>query len=76
MVTIVFTKLKNGLIYFYDLKSKSFVKKPGQDSLIILNNIDKKHIVWENSDSIIKDLGDGIINLEFRTKMNTLGQVF
>jgi 3-hydroxyacyl-CoA dehydrogenase len=69
-----FYKIENGLIYFYDLKSKSFVKKPGQDSLIILNNIDKKHIVWENSDSIIKDLGDGIINLEFRTKMNTLGQ--
>ena len=69
-----FYKIENGLIYYYDLKSKSFVKKPGQDSLIILNNIDKKHIVWENSDSVIKDLGDGIINLEFRTKMNTLGQ--
>jgi len=69
-----FYKIENGIIYYYDLKSKSYVKKPGQDSLIILNNIDKKNIVWENSDSIIKDIGDGIINLEFRTKMNTLGQ--
>jgi len=69
-----FYKIENGIIYYYDLKSKSYIKKPGQDSLIILNNIEKKNIIWENKDSIIKDIGDGIINLEFRTKMNTLGQ--
>ena len=28
----------------------------------------------DSSDSIIKDLGDGVLNIEFRTKMNTLGQ--
>ena len=69
-----FYKIENGIIYYYDLKSKSYIKKPGQDSLIILNNIEKKNIIWENKDSIIKDIGDDIINLEFRTKMNTLGQ--
>ena len=42
--------------------------------MIILNNLDKNSILWENPDSVIKDLGDGVINLEFRTKMNTLGQ--
>ena len=36
--------------------------------------MDKSSTVWENSDSVIKDIGGGIINLEFRTKMNTLGQ--
>ena len=69
-----FYNIENGKINYYDLNSKTFITKPGQDSLIILNNLDKSSIVWENSDSVIKDLGDGIINLEFRTKMNTLGQ--
>jgi 3-hydroxyacyl-CoA dehydrogenase len=69
-----FYNIENGKINYYDLESKTFIIKPGQDSLIILNNLDKSSIVWENSDSVIKDLGDGIINLEFRTKMNTLGQ--
>jgi len=69
-----FYNIENGKINYYDLDSKTFIIKPGQDSLIILNNLDKSSIVWENSDSVIKDLGDGIINLEFRTKMNTLGQ--
>jgi len=69
-----FYNVENGKISYYDLNSKSFIKKPGQDSLIILNNLDKSSILWENPDSVIKDLGDGVINLEFRTKMNTLGQ--
>ena len=69
-----FYKIENGKINYYDLNSKSFLIKPGQDSLIILNNLNKSSIVWENSDSIIKDLGDGVLNIEFRTKMNTLGQ--
>ena len=69
-----FYKVENRKIYYYDLNTKSFIIKPGQDSLIILNNINKSSIIWENSDSVIKDIGDEIINLEFRTKMNTLGQ--
>ena len=69
-----FYKVENMKIHYYDLNTKSFILKPGQDSLIILKNINKSSIVWENSDSVIKDIGDEIINLEFRTKMNTLGQ--
>ncbi|SVA06923.1 uncharacterized protein METZ01_LOCUS59777, partial [marine metagenome] len=69
-----FYKVENRKIYYYDLNTKSFIIKPGQDSLIILNNLNKSSIIWENSDSVIKDIGDEIINLEFRTKMNTLGQ--
>jgi 3-hydroxyacyl-CoA dehydrogenase len=69
-----FYKTENGKISFYDLVSKSFLVKPGQDSLIILNNLNKSSVVWENTDSVIKDIGDGILNIEFRTKMNTLGQ--
>lgn len=69
-----FYKIENGKINYYDLSSRSFVIKPGQDSLIILNNLNKSSIVWENSDSTIKDIGDEVLNIEFKTKMNTLGQ--
>jgi 3-hydroxyacyl-CoA dehydrogenase len=31
--------------------------------------------VWSNSGGIITDLGDGILNLEFQSKMNTIGDV-
>jgi 3-hydroxyacyl-CoA dehydrogenase len=44
--------------------------KFGQDDFIILNNIrERKNIVVV----VITDLGDGIINLEFLSKMNTIG---
>ena len=69
-----FYRVENDIINYYDINTKSFLAKPGQDSLIILKNLNKSSIIWENSDSVISDIGDGIINLEFRTKMNTLGQ--
>lgn len=68
-----FYTIKNGATYYYDIPSKSQVKKPGQDSFIILDNIRKSNEVWKNTGSVIEDLGDGILNLEFRSKMNTIG---
>lgn len=68
-----FYTIKNGATYYYDIPSKSQVKKPGQDSFIILDNIRKSNEVWKNSGTVIEDLGDGIVNLEFRSKMNTIG---
>lgn len=68
-----FYTIKDGATYYYDLASKSQKKVHGQDAFIILNNIRESKKIWSNSDSIIQDLGDGIINLEFRSKMNTIG---
>ncbi|AXG75044.1 3-hydroxyacyl-CoA dehydrogenase/enoyl-CoA hydratase family protein [Flavobacterium arcticum] len=68
-----FYTVKEGNTYYYDIESKSQKKVPGQDSFIILNNIRESKKVWSNSDAIIQDLGDGILNLEFQSKMNTIG---
>ncbi|HEX9981015.1 MAG TPA: 3-hydroxyacyl-CoA dehydrogenase/enoyl-CoA hydratase family protein [Flavobacterium sp.] len=68
-----FYTIKDGATYFYDISSKTYKKIPGQDAFIILNNIRENKKIWENSDAVIEDLGDGIINLEFRSKMNTIG---
>jgi len=68
-----FYTIKEGATYYYDIDSKSQKKIPGQDAFIILNNIRDTKKVWGNSDSTLFDLGDGILNLEFHSKMNSIG---
>lgn len=68
-----FYSVKEGATLVYDIQSKSFVKKPGQDAFIILDNIRKTNEVWRNTEAVIEDLGDGILNLEFQSKMNSIG---
>jgi 3-hydroxyacyl-CoA dehydrogenase len=68
-----FYSVKEGATYFYDIPAKDLAKKPGQESFIILDNIRKSKEVFKNSGVVIEDLGDGILNLEFQSKMNTIG---
>ena len=68
-----FYSVKEGATYFYDVASKSQTKKPGQESFIILDNIRKSNQVFKNSGVVIEDIGDGILNIEFQSKMNTIG---
>jgi 3-hydroxyacyl-CoA dehydrogenase len=68
-----FYSIKEGATHYYDIPAKAHLKKPGQDSFIILDNIRKSNEVWKNSGAVIEDLGDGILNLEFQSKMNTIG---
>ncbi len=68
-----FYSVKNGATHYYNCTSKSQEKVPGQDAFIILDNIRESNKVWGNSDASIIDLGDGILNLEFHSKMNTIG---
>jgi len=68
-----FYTVKEGATYYYDIDSKSQKKIPGQDAFIILNNIRDTKKVWGNADSTLFDLGDGILNLEFHSKMNSIG---
>ncbi|MEL0457156.1 3-hydroxyacyl-CoA dehydrogenase NAD-binding domain-containing protein [Flavobacteriaceae bacterium SZ-1-7] len=68
-----FYTVKEGNTYFYDIPSKSQQKVPGQDAFIILDNIRKSNQVFKNDGVVIEDLGDGILNCEFQSKMNTIG---
>ncbi|BAO76789.1 3-hydroxyacyl-CoA dehydrogenase/enoyl-CoA hydratase family protein [Winogradskyella sp. PG-2] len=68
-----FYTVKDGATYTYDIPKKSQEKIPGQDSFIILDNIRKTTEVYKNSGVVVEDLGDGILNVEFRSKMNTIG---
>ena len=68
-----FYSVSDGQTYYYDIESNNRVKIPGQDSFIILNNIREQKTIWSNNDAAIQHLGDGVLNVEFRSKMNTLG---
>ena len=68
-----FYSVKEGATHYYDIPLKKQVKKPGQDSFIILDNIRKSTEVFKNSGVSVQDIGDGILNVEFRSKMNTIG---
>ena len=69
-----FYAIKDGATYYYDIPQKKHIKVPGQNAFIILNNIRKSSEVYKNSGCVVEDLGDGILNLEFQSKMNTIGE--
>lgn len=68
-----FYTVKAGATLYYDIPKKSQEKVPGQDAFIILDNIRQSNEVFKNSGVVIEDLGDGILNCEFQSKMNTIG---
>ncbi|MGB3776311.1 MAG: 3-hydroxyacyl-CoA dehydrogenase/enoyl-CoA hydratase family protein, partial [Leeuwenhoekiella sp.] len=68
-----FYNVKEGNTYYYDISNKEYVKKPGQDGFIILDNIRQSKEVFKNKEVVVEDLGDGILNVEFRSKMNSIG---
>ncbi len=68
-----FYKVENGSRKYYDIPSKSYKVIPGTESFILLDNIRPTKTVWKNSGATLTDIGDGIVNLEWNTKMNSIG---
>ncbi|MEM0933587.1 MAG: 3-hydroxyacyl-CoA dehydrogenase/enoyl-CoA hydratase family protein, partial [Bacteroidota bacterium] len=68
-----FYSVNAGATHFYDIPKKAMEKVPGQDAFIILDNIRESNQVFKNDGVVIEDLGDGILNVEFQSKMNTIG---
>ena len=68
-----FYTVQNGATLAYSIEHNKQVEIPGQDAFIVLDNIRKSKEVFKNSGVVIEDLGDGILNCEFRSKMNTIG---
>ena len=71
-ITSFYTAL-NGNKQYYDQFSKAYKVIPGTENLVILDALRADNKVWGNSDTTVVDLGNGILNLEFHTKMNTIG---
>jgi 3-hydroxyacyl-CoA dehydrogenase len=69
-----FYKNERGFITYYDKSTQKYVQKPGQESYIYLKNLPSEKSIWSNEECSINDLGDGIINIEFKSKMNSINQ--
>ncbi|HRP88489.1 MAG TPA: 3-hydroxyacyl-CoA dehydrogenase/enoyl-CoA hydratase family protein [Edaphocola sp.] len=68
-----FYKTEKGNSYFYDIASKSYKIIPGTEDLINLDALREEHTVFKNAGVSVIDIGDGILNVEFHTKMNAIG---
>lgn len=68
-----FYRVVDGVRECYDPQSKSYKVIPGQDGRINIDYLGDDKVVWSNSGTTIKDIGDGILNIEFHTKMNSIG---
>ena len=68
-----FYKIENGVKKYYDQNSKTYKTIGGKEGFIILDNLRGSKPVWKNSGTTLHDLGDGVLNLEFQTKMNAIG---
>jgi len=68
-----FYSTDKGKKLYYDIPSGAYKVIPGTENLIILDALRETNVVWGNSGATLFDIGDGVLNLEFHTKMNTIG---
>ncbi|TAE12515.1 MAG: 3-hydroxyacyl-CoA dehydrogenase/enoyl-CoA hydratase family protein [Bacteroidetes bacterium] len=67
-----FYTVQNGKTLYYDVPTKQYKALPGGDSFVILKNY-SSNIVWKNSNAALYDIGDGVVGLQWNTKMNSIG---
>ncbi|MDQ3279708.1 MAG: 3-hydroxyacyl-CoA dehydrogenase family protein, partial [Bacteroidota bacterium] len=67
-----FYKIESGRTRVYDPSSQQYKDIPGSGAFIILSNHSDK-LVWKNSSSRVYDIGDGVLGLQWSTKMNSIG---
>jgi 3-hydroxyacyl-CoA dehydrogenase len=68
-----FYKSEGGKKMYYNTSKQEYQIIPGTEGRVILDSLREDNKVWGNSDTTLVDIGDGILNLEFHTKMNTIG---
>ncbi|HMR42646.1 MAG TPA: 3-hydroxyacyl-CoA dehydrogenase family protein, partial [Saprospiraceae bacterium] len=69
-----FYKREKGKRYFYNQQSKNYEAIPGAESFIILDNFRDQKPVHTTSETVLHDIGDGVLCLEFTSKMNAIGE--
>ena len=68
-----FYSTENGTLNYYNIPTKEKEKVAGMENFIVLDHIRENNTIWSNSGCNLTDIGDGIVNLEWRTKMNSIG---
>lgn len=68
-----FYKIEGGKKYYYDIEAKGYKVIPGTEDMVILDVLRDENVIFKNAEVTLVNIGDGILNLEFHTKMNTIG---
>lgn len=68
-----FYKTEDGKRLYYDPASKGYKAVPRAEGLIVLAELPESSVVWKNKAVTVHDLGDGILQVGWTTKMNTFG---
>ncbi|MGB9668320.1 MAG: 3-hydroxyacyl-CoA dehydrogenase/enoyl-CoA hydratase family protein [Thermosulfidibacteraceae bacterium] len=69
-----FYKEEKGKVYYWDFNTNSYREVPTKPEIINLAILKRNNrVIKGNADASLIDLGDGVLCLEFHTKMNALG---
>ncbi len=69
-----FYRINEGKKQYYNIETKSYCNIAEQENIISLEVLKFGKTIWKNNDCRLIDLGDGVVNLEFHNKMNTIGE--
>ena len=69
-----FYKSEGGKRLCYNPLSKKYEALPGAEAFIILDAYRSQKPVYTNSECTLHDIGDGVLCLEFHSKMNAIGE--
>ncbi|HHJ51091.1 MAG TPA: 3-hydroxyacyl-CoA dehydrogenase/enoyl-CoA hydratase family protein [Phaeodactylibacter sp.] len=69
-----FYKRESGRKFCYDLPSGKYQEVRSTEGLVILDNYRDQSPVYKNDEIILHDIGDGVLCLEFTSKMNAIGE--
>jgi 3-hydroxyacyl-CoA dehydrogenase len=69
-----FYKREDNVRKYYDIDSGTYKTIPGTEEFIILDNFRSQAPVYKNTEVILHDIGDGVLNLEFTSMHNSIGE--
>lgn len=69
-----FYEIRDGQRYGYDPEQGGYILVPGQANTIQLDYLRQNPSVYKNDEVVLHDIGDGVLCLEFRSKMNAIGE--
>jgi 3-hydroxyacyl-CoA dehydrogenase len=67
-----FYRYASGRRECYDVASGTYRREDGGAGLVLLD-AHRSNLVWKNTGCSLLDIGDGVLNMEFHTKMNSIG---
>jgi 3-hydroxyacyl-CoA dehydrogenase len=69
-----FYKSENGQKFYYDLVGGGYKEIPDRAGVIILKSVkERTGVIKKNTGASLIDIGDGVVALEFHSKMNSIG---